>query len=320
LRIDQAVAARVLETLQPAGVEAAIAAWEAARTDEDQKHRSLRLALQKAQYEADRVRRQYDAVDPGNRLVAGELEQRWNQSLERVAELEQRLSAAVPVDPGLTEPQRSRLLELGKDLVSLWHHPEAPVTLKKRILRTVLEEIVADVREEASEVHLWLHWAGGIHTELRVPKNRPGQHRHCTDRQVIDLVRDLAKVCDDGSTASILNRLGYRTGTGKTWNQSRVRSLRSSHDIPQLPPTESRPWLTLEQAADALEVSPHFVRKLLQRRILPGQQVVKHAPWVIRREDLHLPAVQAAVEAAHAGRRVPSHLAMDSATPLFAGM
>jgi len=69
--------------------------------------------------------------------------------------------------------------------------------LKKRVLRTVLVEIVADLLDDPARVSLRFHWAGGVHTHLLIPKNRTGQHRHTTDREVMDLMRDLAKVCDD---------------------------------------------------------------------------------------------------------------------------
>jgi len=275
LRVDQAIETKVLETLQPAGVEASVDAWERSQQEEDQKHRALRLALDKARYEADRVRRQYDAADPENRLVAGELESRWNKALEHVAELEGRLAQVTQAEPVLAETDRTRLLELGQDLESLWHHPAAPVTLKKRILRTVLEEIVADIAEESSEVVMWLHWAGGVHTELRIPRNRTGQHRHGTDREVVDLVRDLANVCQDLDIARILNRLGHHTGFGKTWTESRVRSVRARYSIPAFSRDADRSWLTLVEVGRELNVSANFVRTLVDRKILPGRQVVR---------------------------------------------
>ena len=320
LRVDQAVETKVLETLQPVGIEASLQAWEQAQCDEDQKHRTLRLALEKARYDADRIRRQYDAADPENRLVTAELEARWNKALEHVAELEDRLKQAHATEPALAESERARLLELGQDLHSLWHHPKASSKLKKRILRTVLEEVVANVAEETPEIMLQLHWAGGVHTELRVTKNRTGQHRHSTDRQIIELVRDLAKVCDDGAIARILNRLGYHTGVGKTWNESRTRSLRSHHHIASFKRDVDRSWLTLEETARELKLSANSVRRLLKEKILPGRQVVAYAPWVIQREDLALPKVQAAARSIREGRRLPQHADAENITPLFANM
>ncbi|MCP4309565.1 MAG: recombinase family protein [bacterium] len=303
-KVDQAVAALVLEALLPSGVEAALQAWESLSNQQDEKLHQLQLALEKAHYESDRAQRQFDAVEPENRLVASELEGRWNESLSRRRELEQRLDEIDASKP-FTEKDRERLLELGQDLETAWHHPHAPVELKKRILRTVIQEIIADVSADPPAVVLHVHWAGGVHTPLRVRKNRPGEHRRTTDREVVDLVRDLAHICDDQQTALILNRLGYKTGVGNSWTESRVNSVRRKHEIPAVSKAAKRSWLTLEQAAAALQVSRSFAKRLLVEEILPGRQVVAYAPWVIERASLDLPEVRAAVAARSRGKRSP---------------
>src|SRR5262249_29887306 len=104
--------------------------------------KALELALERARYEANRARRQFDAVEPENRLVASELENRWNNALAQVAELEARLAGIEEKPEALTEQQEKELLALSEELPALWNHPEAPVQLKKRILRTVLVEII----------------------------------------------------------------------------------------------------------------------------------------------------------------------------------
>jgi len=303
LRLDEAVSQQVLEAVRPLGVEAALAATAQASKQEDEKRKALILALEKARYQAQRAQRQFDAADPENRLVAGELEARWNTALGQVADLEARLAELKTTAPDLPPEERQRLLELGQDLQSLWNHPNAPVTLKKRILRTALVEITLDVTGDPPQNRLRLHWAGGVHSELQFRRNGTGQHRRCADRQVLDLVRELAKVCDDQAIAMILNRLGYRTGQGNTWRSSRVMGLRYYHGIVTCQRQEN--WLTLEDAALTLQVSNTVVRRLIKEKILPAEQVVTYAPWVIRREDLALPAVRAAVQAVHEGRQLP---------------
>lgn len=134
---------------------------ERSQSQIDEKRRYLELALEQARYEASRIERQYQATEPENRLVAGELEKRWNNALMHATEMERRLEEATIEAPQLTREQREQLLRLGEQL---WDHPNSPVTLKKRILRTVLEEVVADTRDDPPSMHLKLHWAGGTHT------------------------------------------------------------------------------------------------------------------------------------------------------------
>lgn len=316
-RIDEAVAEHVIEAIQPVGVQAAIDAWTQMQQQEDQKVRAVQLALERARYESERARRQYDAIEPENRLVAAELERRWEQSLQQVSELEERLTEAGRQLEPLSDEQRQRLLALGQVLQRVWEHPHAAMPLKKRILRTVLEEIVADVSDDPPQVRLVLHWTGGVHSPLVVAKNRTGQHSRTTDRTVLDLVRDLAKVCNDGMSASILNRLGYRTGCGNTWTEARVRSLRATNKIPAFRPDAERTWVTLTQAALELDVSVTVVRRLLLDRTLPGHRTVSGAPWIIERKDLKLPAVQAAVKNVRGGHRRPRTVDCESQVPLF---
>ena len=125
--VDRAVADTVLSAIQPAGIEAACLVMEQFNQEHDDHRRLIELSLEKARYEVDRIRRQYDAVDPANRLVAGELEARWNSALRRATELEQQLGAATREGHELSDTERKRLLELGDDLPALWNHPLASV-------------------------------------------------------------------------------------------------------------------------------------------------------------------------------------------------
>ena len=236
--------------------------------------------------------------------MASELEARWNDTLAQTAEAEARLAAAEKAAVPLCERQKQELAALSEDLIALWNHPEAPIQLKKRILRTVLTEIIIDNEADSATHRLRLHWAGGVHTELRVERNKSGQHRHSADRSVIDLVSELAKICQDKTIAAILNRLGYKTGQEKTWNASRVAGLRGYHKI--APFQKQDDWITQEEAARELQVSDTVVKRLIRERVLPAKQVVKFAPWIIEKKDLLLPAIQQQVKAARrGGHRLP---------------
>jgi len=316
-RVDQEIAAEVLDALRPIGIQAAFDALEKSQCQTDEKRRSLELAVQKARYEATRIERQYQATEPENRLVAAELEKRWNHALAQIADLERRLEEATAAAPQLTTKHREHLLLLGDDLESLWDHPNSPVALKKRILRTILEEVIADTTDDPPAVHLKLHWAGGVHTELTVRKNRTGHHDHVNSHEVTELIRELALVCEDSAIVSILNRLGYRSGIGNTWTEKRVQHVRHTKGFPACPPPEQRRWITMKQAATELKVSDAVVRRLVVQKTLPAKQIVKFSPWMIEREHLSLPAVHRAVRLVHTGRRDRSRMTNDAQTQMF---
>ena len=315
LRADAAVVAELLAAVAPAGIAAACEASEQIQRQEQEKRRAVELALEKARYEAQRAQRQFDAVEPENRLVAAELEGRWNQALAQVSALEGRLQAlSLEAVPTISAEQQQRLGELGRDLKQLWEAPQAPVELKKRLLRTVIEEIVVTTPEPPTEHRLQIHWAGGVHTELRVPRNPRGMHGRRADRSVVELVRELAQGCNDQAIAAVLNRLGLTTGQGNGWRMARVNSFRHTHGIEL---GHGYPGcVTLQGAARRLQVSDTVVERLIRRRVLPARQVVQYAPWVIEKGDLEWPAVQAAVQAAQQGKRIPSALASHPELPI----
>jgi hypothetical protein len=95
LRVDQGVVAQVLSVLRPLGIQAALRAVDQRAGDDQTKRRQIELALEQARFEAARAQRQFDAVDPGNRLVAGELERRWNERLAQVASKQAELDTEV---------------------------------------------------------------------------------------------------------------------------------------------------------------------------------------------------------------------------------
>lgn len=304
LRIDRLVCEQVLEAIRPAAVEAALTALGQTNEAQADKRRSIELALEKARYEAGRAQRQYDVVDPANRLVAGELEGRWNAALVRVGELEEQLALLDGARTSVSEAQRRRLLELGEDVDALWNHPAASNELKKRIVRIVIDEIVITEDSQCHQHVLQLHWKGGVHTELRFARNPTGKHQRITDSKAIELIAELSKVGNDQFIAATLNRLGYRTGAGKTWRIHSVHSARHYHGLQRHGNTGE--WLTIEGASREFGVSHTVIRRLIRSRVLPASQLVESAPWVIRRADLSLPAVQAELSAVQQGRQLPA--------------
>ena len=287
VRVDAAVATEVLRLLNPLGIEAALKAVAMREQQHTDRRHHAKLALTQARYEADLARRQYDAIDPANRLVAAELERRWNDRLADVQQQEERIAGLTAAHPEALSPaEHDRLLALGADLETAWTHPSATAQTRKRIVRAILEEIV--VKLAAEHIELLLHWRGGDHTRLTVPRNRTGQQRWCTDATVGNLIRGLARQLTDGGIAQTLNRLGKRTGRGNAWTEARVRTFRSQHRVPAHRPGEmaERGELTLKEAAGRLGVSTMTVLRLIGDGTLVAQQVCRGAPWAIPEEQI----------------------------------
>jgi DNA invertase Pin-like site-specific DNA recombinase len=305
LRVDGAVEGEVLRVLTPGAIEAALDNAQGAAAQTDEVLHALTLELEEARYQAARAERQYDAVEPENRLVAETLERRWNEALARVGELERRLEQLKSERSRQPMPDRERLLALAQRFPETWSNPATDYRLKKRLVRLLIEEIMASVVTGQS-IQLIIHWKGGKHSILYVRKSRTGEHRYATDREVVEVVRELARTLPDAQIARVLNRLGYRTGAGNTWIQSRVDSLRNNHGIAAFnPERDGDGVVTIGQAAQILDVSTEAVRQLIERGVLSARQPVPYAPWAISREQLADEPVRAAVEIVKLRRKLP---------------
>jgi DNA invertase Pin-like site-specific DNA recombinase len=287
LRADRLVSAQLMQALAPFGIEAAIEAIESLQDASDERIQQKALGLEHARYEVARARRQYDAVDPANRLVAAELERRWNQALATVAQLEAELAALQEGrDAPLTDAQKRELLSFARDLPTVWDNPQSSPEHKKRLLRIALKEITATC--EGETILLILHWQGGDHTQVEFEKIRSGRHRYVTDDDLVEIVRKLARIEPDARIASILNRNQRRTAHGAEWTAKRVCSLRNNHAIAVYREGErqDRNEMSVSEVATALGVTPTSVLRLIRLKQLQATQACVSAPWILRRTDV----------------------------------
>jgi hypothetical protein len=266
---------------------------------------ALARDLEAARYEADRTFRQYDAADPANRLVAGELEARWNKALARVSEIESKIASHDAAVPAPVESMS--LTTLAADLSIVWTAPTTDARLKKRIARTVIHEVVADIDRDTSEIVLFIHWIGGVHSQLRLPIRRRGQ-RNSTSADVIAAVRQLVLIANDDLIAGILNRNGLLTGHGNRWTRERITALRSHHRIPVHRPADNgiEPWLNLSDAARLLHISSKTLRLAAEAGEIDATHPLPDGPWIFSRDSLATGTAQAIIQRARRNPRYPT--------------
>jgi hypothetical protein len=308
--VDDIISKQVLAAVQPAAIEAALLASEEQIQHQDDAIAALERDLEAARYAAQRAQRQYDAADPENRLVTGELERRWNQALQRVREIENRIQSATAEEQH-TAPTPAEFAGLAEQLDQVWNDPRSDASLKKRIVRTLIQEVVADVESSAGEIVLVIHWKGGLHTEVRVPRRRRGYNNGHTDKALVEAVSLLANICNDDLIAGVLNRNGHKTGRGNRWTKERVTALRSHHQIPCYSPEnkQAKGWMNLTQAAAFLQVSPRTVRLAIDAGELQAEHPLSDGPWLVNRQELMSDHAQRIKLRAHRGgrrRAIPS--------------
>jgi hypothetical protein len=287
-------------------VEAAVLAGQEEARQRDDVLEALRRDLEAAHYAAQRARRQYDATDPENRLVAGELEGRWNQALQHVREVEVRIEQHEREAGQQPRAEPQGFEELARQLETVWNDPQTDARLKKRIVRTLIHEVVADVDSAAGEVILVIHWKGGVHTELRVPRRRRGYNNGHTSHAVVEAVGALARICSDDLIAGLLNRNGMKTGRGNRWTRERVTSLRSHQNIPCYNPEKRKAegWMNLTEAAAFLGLSPRTVRLAVERGEIFAEHPLPDGPWIFRHAELETESARALIQRVWQGHRV----------------
>lgn len=289
-RVDAAVARELLRAVEPLAIEAAFEAERMHRKRQEDQRQIRDLELQQASYEANLAERRYAACDPDNRLIAAQLEKNWETALRRVRDLEARQPAesaqAIEVDPGA-------FANLADNLSAAWNAPDVTMRARQKLLRTLVTDIVVDVDDAAREVVLTIHWRGGQHSELRVRKPRTGEHGCATPEDALAVMRSMAGRWSDEHIAASLNRMGMPTGQGKTWTAHRVASVRRVRGIHAYRSADKGgAWLTMTEAAKALGVTNHRIRRLIKTGVLPAEQVVPGAPYQIRADDLNSTEVQ----------------------------
>ena len=296
--VDETAAAAVLRAVEPLGVEAALGALKERGKEATERARLAELAVEEARFQAEQARARFEAVDPRNRNVIGNLSRAWEERLEVVREREGRLEAARS-QLQLQEPtpcERAAYLALGADLEHAWKHESVTTAMRKHILRAMLVEIIVTVSPD--RIALVLHWQGGDHTELSVRRRKSGQTRIAADADTGAMIRELARLMPDRAITAFLNRAGKRTGKGNAWTEARVRAWRSHHGIAVYREGErqERNELTQTEAAARLNVSARTMNRLIRRGVVPARQACKGAPWVISADALELPEVARALK------------------------
>lgn len=292
-RVDAAVARELLRAVEPLAIEAAFEAERMHRERQDDQRQIRDLELQQARYEANLAERRYAACDPDNRLIAAQLEKNWEIALRRVRDLEVRQPAG---SPSTLEVDPSAFANLAENLSAAWNAPDVTMRARQQLLRTLIADIVVDVDDAVRDVVLTIHWRGGQHSELRVRKPQAGEHGCATAEDALAVMRSMAGRWSDEHIAASLNRMGLPTGQGKTWTAHRVSSVRRVRGIHAYRSAEKDgEWLTMAEAAKALGVTHHAIRRLIKTGTLPAVQVVRGAPYQIRAEDLASESIKTAI-------------------------
>jgi DNA invertase Pin-like site-specific DNA recombinase len=304
--LDQAISDVFLQAVQPAQLETMLAALGVLEQERQSLDRQWQLRLERLRYQVQLAQRQYDAVDPDNRLVARELEKRWNDALVSLEELEKDYILAQRTDLApLAEADRQAVRELATDLPALWSASTTTATDRKRLLRLVVQEVTLKADSETRSASFTVTWSGGTTTTHSV--TCPPMGWHCvTDANLVQRIRELAPTYPDHQIAKLLNTEEVRTRTGKEWTYVRVHSIRKQHHIPTncpIDPTNTAPrgdgLVSVKTAAQMLNISPALVHLWSKMGILVYDQRVSASKRWVRVTEADMRRLNGSTDCAH---------------------
>ena len=254
--LDEAVAQVVLKAVSLAALEVTLQVFEELRDRRAELDRIRRARVERAREEAELAQRQYMLVRPENRLVADNLERQWNEKLVQLAQAEEDYARAAKKEgPELTNEDRQRIRTLASDLPQLWKDPRTSARDRKRMIRLLVEDVTLQ-RDKTIRVHI--RWKGGATTSLERPLPRSAPELYRTPASIVEQVRALAPNETDSQIAQRLNGRGLRSGRGKPFTRSSIRTIRTTYGIESFAQRLRKAgWLT------CTEMAKHLVHEII---------------------------------------------------------
>lgn len=265
--IERAVAQRLLAAVAP---EQLVLALQAADTVTDRRGRATRaveLRAERARYDAARAERAFHQCDPENRLVARSLEKRWEDKLRELADAETELSLQAAEPP---PPARADIEALARDLPRLWAAPSTSHRDRKRLLRSLINDVTLTSQAQEPEIHIGIHWRSGASNELTVL--RPAAARTARSQIVLEILRQLGPTHTNEQLAEHLNHAGHLTASGRPFDADGVRWLRWQQRIPSPSPLREGE-VGVHQLAQLLNVGDHVVYVWITQGKLTARRV-----------------------------------------------
>ena len=291
-RLENRVLDEVFAMLEPASLVATAKALAEAEANHRRHVAVFELAVERARFEAERARRQFDAVEPENRLVARTLERSLEEALSAQRQAEANLAGQRLRQPTrLTEEETAWLERAGADVRAVFHAPTTTWRERKQLLRAMIAEVVVTVHAEERRAGVMIVWEGGATVAFDLDLNKTGKHFRTTDEDTVDLVRRLVERYDDRTIAAILSKQGRRTGTGLTFTKTRVKTLRVSRGIAAFQPPavtpedDDDPVLSITAAEKTLGINRTTLYRWLNDGFIAGEQLTPGGPWHIRITD-----------------------------------
>jgi DNA invertase Pin-like site-specific DNA recombinase len=277
--LDRTIEQRVWQVVNENHLNLALDAYDILQQREQQISTQWKLRLQRAEYEVQLAQKRYEQVDPENRLVASTLEQRWNDALIELEDVQNQIAELQQREHVITSRQREEVLKLARDLPRLWKSKATSAKDKKRILQLLIQDITVEKPERGKAI-LHLRWQGGQCETLDVELPRPSAERWRHSESLVQRVRELARDYSDTEIATQLNAEGLKSNKGNPFTRSSVSWIRNKHAIP--PVDKKQPGEhTVQEVSQQFGVSPGVVYYWIAHKIIPARRLNNGSPYWI---------------------------------------
>jgi DNA invertase Pin-like site-specific DNA recombinase len=266
--IDAQVRSAFLQAFSPVELDAYDQTWRAQQEKATQIQQAQAQQLTRLRYEVELAQRRYEQVDPDNRLVAAELESRWESALVTVKQAEARFQQQLSQleDPPQLPPElKEAFTDLGRKLADIWEQPILTTSHKKALLRCLIDKVVIHRQRRGETVHTRIVWKGGAVTTLQIPITVGAFADLAGAKEMEQIILERSQQGQsDEEIAEYLTALGHRSPIQpERVLTSTVKTIRLKHNIFQVR-SQSHPrrvpgYLTLPQVAKAVDVALHWI-------------------------------------------------------------
>jgi len=257
--LERAIGTLLIDTVTPLTLEVSLAVEEELFRRRDEAEGLRQKHVERLRYEADLARRRYMQVDPGNRLVADELEGEWNEKLkvhkEAVETLKEQRGAQARI---LGSEERARVLALANDFPRLWNDPRIPNRERKRMVRLLLEDVTLN---KGSEITAHVRFKGGTTQTLTWPLPPPIAELRKNPAYIVAEVDRLLDDYTHGQIAAILSHKGMHTVDGKPLTRLNIRYIQETYGLAsRYDRLRNRGMLTMAEIGERLNIAPATVK------------------------------------------------------------
>jgi DNA invertase Pin-like site-specific DNA recombinase len=304
--IDDLVTQQVLRALEPAALELSLQAEADVQTERQRLHRHWQKQLERVRYEVERAERQYQVVEPENRLVARTLEQRWEEALRQQRQLQEEYDRFMQDQPArLSEHERNRIRELSSDMPALWHASAITAAERKEIVRCLVEKVVAQVKNDSEYVNVTIHWQGGFTSQHEIVRPVASYSRMRDFQQLCQRLVDLRKEgLKAAAIADKLNQEGFSPPKRGPFSEELVRQLLCRHGLSNekicTPPLGSHEWWLPDMARE-LKMPASKLRGWIERGWLHARQTPIQHLWIVWADRDELKRLRKLVARSHRG-------------------